>query len=228
MVSSAAKVCAIPELLENILKNLSKTPRELFKLQRVSRTFRNVIVESSTLQHAMGLKYNSDTCLTGVRTIDNLLHPFLAAQDKFDFWPFVRDGTTTMLFERSSTPTDYASAGVGELAVRRVKNTSMLREHQDIINAVEKGFIFKDIHVWFHRVYVHRPYVLGMQLESWLHVNTTRGSWRDVYVTSLPVGIRLSVYDSLSSCAPRTIKGEHGKPVTLGCLVDALKQVSLP
>jgi len=224
----AAKVCAIPELLENILKNFNQIPRELYKLQRVNSTFRDVILESSTLQYSMGLKYNSDTCLTGVRTIDDLFHPFLAEQDKFDFWPFVRDDSTMMVFERPFISTDYASAGVVEFATSWTKNALVLHELPHIIKAVEQGSTIKDIGIWFGYDARGRTYRDTMPFESWLELDATRGSWRDVYVTSLPVGIHFYTYDFGSLLDSRFLKSEPGKPVTLGCLVDALKQVSLP
>lgn len=71
--SAAARVLAIVELLEKILSNLD-LPEELFRFQRVSRTFYDTIKGSKTLRRKMRLEqYDS------LEQDEQLLHPFLGS-----------------------------------------------------------------------------------------------------------------------------------------------------
>ena len=98
MVSTAEQVFAIPELLEHILLYLDdrgsymtdpQHSRELFTLQRVSRSFNNTVRGSIRLKARMGLEYPLPEVTMAVRS-SGLITPYLKNK-KLKLTPFTVD-----------------------------------------------------------------------------------------------------------------------------------------
>ncbi|KAK5128441.1 hypothetical protein LTR85_003109 [Meristemomyces frigidus] len=102
MASSASKVFAITELLEQILLVESVSMQDLFALQRVNRAFYQIISGSYHLQRRMHLRHLTDGESADARQskghwIEGVLNPYLKGLDLHSFGlKFFRVGHLTV------------------------------------------------------------------------------------------------------------------------------------
>lgn len=90
MASAAARVFALPELLETILLNLSW--RDLFSIFRTYSPFLNTIMRSSKLRRSMHLEYKlpgdePGTDVPEYRTHHSIINDLYISRE-LDLWPF--------------------------------------------------------------------------------------------------------------------------------------------